>query len=58
MKQYTVTQVYHGSRDFQHIKADTREEAIEKAQDMKDWEEQVNERFSDDWFAEIEEEEE
>lgn len=57
MKQYTVTQVYHGSRDFQHIKASSREEAIEKAQDMKDWEEQVNERFSDDWFAEVEEEE-
>lgn len=58
MKQYTVTQVYHGLRDFQHIKANTREEAIEKAQDMKDWEEQVNERFSDDWFAEEEEDEE
>lgn len=58
MKQYTVTQVYHGSRDFQHIKANTREEAIEKAQDMKDWEEQVNESFDDCWFAEIEEEEE
>lgn len=57
MKQYTVTQVYHGLRDFQHIKANTREEAIEKAQDMKAWEEQVNERFSDDWFAEEEEEE-
>lgn len=57
MKLYTVTQVYHGLRDFQHIKANTREEAIEKAQDMKDWDECVNERFSDDWFAEVEEEE-
>lgn len=57
MKLYTVTEVYHGLRDFQHIKASSREEAIEKAQDMKDWEEQVNETFENDWFAEVEEEE-
>lgn len=57
MKTYTVTQVYHGERDFQHIRANSREEAIEKAQIMLDWEEQVNERFGDNWFAEVEEEE-
>ena len=58
MKSYTVTQVYNGTRDFQHIKADSREEAIERAREMKDWEDWVNESFDDDWFAEIEEEEE
>ena len=57
MKSYTVTQVYNGTRDFQHIKADSREEAIERAREMKDWEDWVNESFDDDWFAEIEEEE-
>ena len=58
MKEYTVTQVYRGSRDFQHIKANSREEAIEKAKTMLDFEDQVNESFEDDWFAEIEEEKE
>ena len=57
MKLYTVTQVYNGTRDFQHIRADSREEAIERAQEMKDWEDWVNESFDDDWFAEVEEEE-
>ena len=58
MKSYTVTQVYHGTRDFQHIKANSREEAIQLAQEMRLWEDWVNESFDDDWFAEIEEEEE
>ena len=57
MKLYTVTQVYNGSRDFQHIRADSRDEAIERAREMKDWEDWVNESFDDDWFAEVEEEE-
>ncbi len=56
MKTYRVTQVFNGSRDFQHIQADSREDAIEKARIMLDYEEQVNESFSDDWFAEVEEE--
>ena len=58
MKTYRVTQVFNGSRDFQHIQADSREDAIEKARIMLDYEEQVNESFSEDWFAEVEEEEE
>ena len=58
MKTYRVTQVFNGSRDFQHIQADSREDAIEKARIMLDYEEQVNESFSDDWFAEVEEDEE
>ena len=58
MKAYRVTQVFNGSRDFQHIQADSREDAIEKARIMLDYEEQVNESFADDWFAEVEEDEE
>lgn len=58
MKTYRVTQVFNGSRDFHHIQADSREDAIEKARIMLDYEEQVNESFSNDWFAEVEEEEE
>lgn len=58
MKTYRVTQVFNGSRDFQHIQADSREDAIEKARIMLDYEEQVNESFADDWFAEVEEDEE
>ena len=57
MKSYTVTQVYHGTRDFQHIKANSREEAIQIAEEMGLWEDWVNEAFDYDWFAEIEEEE-
>lgn len=57
MKSYTVTQVYHGTRDFQHIKANSREEAIQIAQEMRLWEDWVNKAFDDDWSAEIEEEE-
>ena len=58
MKSYTVTQVYHGTRDFQHIKANSREEAIQIAQEVRLWEDWVNDSFDDDWSAEIEEEEE
>ena len=58
MKAYRVTQVFNGIRDFQHIQADSREDAIEKARIMLDYEEQVNESFADDWFAEVEEDEE
>ena len=58
MKTYRVTQVFSGSRDFQHIQAESREDAIEKARIMLDYEEQVNESFADDWFAEVKEEEE
>lgn len=56
MKSYTVTQVYHGTRDFQHIKAESREEAIQIALEMQDSGHCVNEAFDDGWFAEIEEE--
>lgn len=58
MKTYRVTQVFNGLRDFQHIQAESREDAIEKARIMLDYDEQVNESFSEDWFAEVEEEEE
>lgn len=58
MKTYTVTQVYHGNKDFQHIKANSKEEAIEIAKEMNDWEEWVNESFEENWIAEVEEEEE
>ena len=58
MKTYRVTQVFNGSRDFQHIQAESREDAIEQARIMLDYEEQVNESFADDWFAEVEEDEE
>lgn len=57
MKLYTVTQVYNGSRDFQNIEANSREEAIKIAKEMLDWENWVNWSFGDDWFAEVEEEE-
>lgn len=57
MKTYTVTQVYHGERDFQNIRADSREEAIKIAKEMLDWENWVNWSFGDDWFAEVDEEE-
>ena len=57
MKSYTVTQVYHGTRDFQHIKANSGEEAIQIAQEVRLWEDWVNESVEDDWSAEIEEEE-
>lgn len=57
MKTYRVTQVFSGSRDFQHIQAESREDAIEQARIMLDYEEQVNESFSEGWFAEVEEEE-
>ena len=57
MKSYTVTQVYHGTRDFQHIKANSREAAIQIAQEVRLWDDWVNESFDDDWSAEIEEEE-
>lgn len=36
MKTYRVTQVFNGSRDFQHIQADSREDAIEQARIMLD----------------------
>lgn len=54
MKTYTVTQVYNGLRDYQHIEAESREEAIRIA--SEELEDPVNERFAD-WFAEEEEEE-
>lgn len=55
MKTYTVTQVYNGLRDYQHVEAESREEAIRIA--SEELEDPINERFSDDWFAEEEEEE-
>lgn len=58
MRLYKVTQVYNGTRDFQNIRADSREEAIKIAKEMLDNENWVNYSFDDDWFAEIDEEEE
>ena len=58
MKLYTVTQVYNGTCDFQNIRANSREEAIEIAKEMLHWENWVNWSFDDDWFAEVDEEEE
>ena len=57
MKLYKVTQVYNGTRDFQNIRANSREEAIKIAKEMLDWESWVNYSFDDDWFAEVDEEE-
>lgn len=57
MKLYKVTQVYNGTRDFQNIRAETREEAIKIAKEMLDYENWVNYSFDDDWFAEVDEEE-
>ena len=42
MKLYKVTQVYNGTRDFQNIRADSREEAIKIAKEMLDYENWVN----------------
>lgn len=59
MKLYKVTQVYNGTRDFQNIRADSREEAIKIAKEMLemlDYENWVDYSFDDDWFAEVEEE--
>lgn len=58
MRLYKVTQVYNGTRDFQNIRADSREEAIKIAKEMLDYENWVNNSFDDNWFAEIDEEEE
>lgn len=57
MKLYKVTEVYRGTRDFQNIRANSREEAIKIAKEMLDWEKWVNWSFDDDWFAEVDEEE-
>ena len=61
MKLYKVTQVYNGTRDFQNIRANSREEAIKIAKEMLemlDYENWVDYSFDDDWFAEVDEEEE
>ena len=58
MRLYKVTQVYNGTRDFQNIRAESREEAIKIAKEMLDCENWVNYSFDDDWFAEVDEEEE
>ena len=57
MRLYKVTQVYNGTRDFQNIRAESREEAIKIAKEMLDCENWVNYSFDDDWFAEVDEEE-
>lgn len=56
MKKYTVTQVYQGMRDFQHIRARSSEEAIELAKDLE-FERENHSSLKDFWFAELEEEE-
>lgn len=55
MKEYTVTQAYSGFRDFQHIRAESREEAIRIAKEMES-DDCVNDNFLAEWFAEVEEE--
>lgn len=57
MKLYTVTQFYNGYRDFQHVKAESREEAIRIARDELRDIDAVDECFNDNWFAEREEDE-
>ena len=57
MKKYTVTQVYQGMVDYQHIRARSREEAIELARDLDFETDGNNSSFRDFWFAELEEEE-
>lgn len=57
MKLYMVTQVYNGYRDFQHIKAESKEKAIEIARDELEAYDCVNESYRETWFAEEEEEE-
>ena len=57
MKKYTVTQVYQGMRDYQHIRAKSREEAIELAQDLDFEMDGTNSSLRESWFAELEEEE-
>lgn len=57
MKLYTVTQFYNGYRDYQHIRAESKEKAIEIARDELEEDDAVNECFNEDWFAEEEEEE-
>ena len=57
MKLYTVTNVYNGTRDFQHIRACSRDEAIRIAEEMYAADDCVNEDYREMWFAEEEEEE-
>ena len=56
MKLYTVTNVYNGTRDFQHIRACSRDEAIRIAEEMEA-DDCANEDYREMWFAEEEEEE-
>lgn len=56
MKLYTVTQFYNGYRDYQHIRAESKEKAIEIVKGVFE-DDAVNECFNEDWFAEEEEEE-
>ena len=57
MKRWTVTQTYNGYRDFQNIKAESKEEAIEIAEEMLANEDIDNDFFDSHWFAEEEEDE-
>lgn len=57
MKTWTVTQVYTGYRDFQNIKAKSREKAMEIAEEMLANEDIDNDLFDSHWFAEEDEEE-
>lgn len=57
-KLYDVSYVYFAKYDFQNIKAESREEAIEKAKEMLETQEWTNGNYKDDWFAEMDEEEE
>ena len=57
MKLYTVMQFYHGYRDYQHIKAESKEKAIEIAKDELGEDDAVNECYSEEYFAKEEEEE-
>lgn len=58
MKRYKVTQIYHGGRDFQNIRAESRDEAIEEAKSMLESEDWTNEWGDSEWFAEVDEEDE
>lgn len=56
-KLYTVTEVYSGWNEFQHIEADSREEAISYVQNYCDPDDCVNSDYSHRYYVEEEEEE-
>ena len=54
MKSYEVTQFYCRHLEFQHIKAESKEEAIRIARDELEADDAVNDDFHEQWFADEE----